>query len=87
MAPTVAQEKCPNCGHVQPAGKEICEKCANFYIVADKNVADKPDEFDAAGNPLKGGKKKDAPKEAPKKEKGMKAAEAPKPKPEKKDKK
>ena len=33
MAPTVTQEKCPNCGHVQPAGKEICEKCGKAMVI------------------------------------------------------
>lgn len=91
MAPTNAQERCPDCGNVQPAGKEICEKCGNYALVADVNVADAKDthktERDGSQVPLKGGEKaKPTPK---KRETSMQAAEAPpepKPEPKKKSK-
>jgi predicted ATP-dependent serine protease len=65
------QKKCADCGTVYPINDGLCPACASAFSVDDKNMAHKPDEFDADGNPLKAAtrrKKADEPKAEPKEE-------------------
>lgn len=47
------QETCTSCGNVQPAGRTICEVCAQPTLTANRNKIDRPDEFDAKGALIK----------------------------------